>query len=449
MFRSINPYNQEIIAEFELEKKLDYKLDLAHTAFINWSKTTLEQRIGFLKRFAANLEKNKALYSETISLEMGKVLREAEAEIDKCIKTIFYYTKNAEELLEPKMVDSPYSKAYYRYEPLGAIFAIMPWNYPFWQVLRFAIPNLILGNTVLLKHAPNVLGSAKNIENAFLESEFLLGVFQSIIIDIPDVEKVISNPKVKGVTLTGSGNAGANVGALAGKYLKKSVLELGGSDPFIVLKDADIEQAIEFAVKARFQNAGQTCIAAKRWIVEKSVYKEFKSRILEEISNFSLGNQFDSQTTYGPVARLDLAEKLENQFKNLIKRGAKELKPWEKENCIISPQVLEVPKELSAAYKEELFGPVGLLIQAENELEAIEIANQTPFGLGASIWTKNVIKAEKLAAKIHAGSVFINAMVASDAALPFGGINISGYGRELGLFGLSEFSNIKSIALSK
>ena len=449
MFKSINPYNGELLAEFPVEKDIELKLQKADSAFKTWSKTSLSYRISLVQNFASKLEERSEVYGKVISLEMGKVLQEAAIELNKCVVTTRFYAENAESYLEPHILNTRYHKSYYAFEPMGAILSIMPWNFPFWQALRFAIPNILLGNTVLLKHAPNVLWSAKNIEETFREAGFEEGIFQCINVDIPEVEKVISDNRVKGVTLTGSSTAGSSVAALAGKYLKKSVLELGGSDPFIVLKDANIEDAVKMATLSRFQNAGQTCIAAKRWIIEDSIYEVFKERVLEEVNTLKVGNPLETGITTGPVARPDLAEKIEGQVKSLISGGANSLTEWQRTNCMIQPQVLEVSRTLSSSFTDELFGPVACLIKANDEEEAVKIANETSFGLGASLWTSDLEKGESLMHRINAGAVYLNGMTKSEGAIPFGGTNNSGYGRELAVYGMHEFANIKSYAISK
>lgn len=451
MFKSLNPYNGEVIAKFkaESENDIESKLINSNAAFESWSKKSVEERIRHLQVFSKNLQNKIEPYSKIITLEMGKTLKEAEREISKCIVTIDYYAEHAEDYLKTVYLNTQHQKAYYTFEPSGLILAIMPWNFPFWQALRFAIPNLILGNTVLLKHAPNALWSAKNIEDTFIEAGFDEGVFQCINIDIPLVEKVIADKRVKGVTLTGSDRAGSSVASLAGKHLKKSVLELGGSDPFIVLNDADIKKAAKAAVQSRFQNSGQTCIAAKRWIVESKVYDEFKAAVMEEIKGLKTGNPLDDETTNGPVARIDLAEKIESQVNELLDSGAVSLTKWERENCLIQPQILEVNRNTMLQFTEELFGPVGCLIKADNEKEAIQIANETDYGLGASLWSADIEKAEGLVHSINAGYLFINGLVKSEAGIPFGGVNNSGYGRELGVYGMHEFARIKSYIIAK
>jgi succinate-semialdehyde dehydrogenase/glutarate-semialdehyde dehydrogenase len=449
MFKSVNPYNGELLAEFQSDKNIELKLQKAESAYKVWSKTPLSFRKELVEKFANNLEEKAGAFGKIISLEMGKILQEAAIELNKCVVTTRYYADNAENYLQPQILNTRYHKSYYAFEPMGTILSIMPWNFPFWQALRFAIPNLLLGNTVLLKHAPNVLWSAKNIEETFREAGFDEGIFQCLNIEVSDVEKVISDKRIKGVTLTGSNVAGASVASLAGKYLKKSVLELGGSDPFIVLKDANLEDAVQTATLSRFQNAGQTCIAAKRWIIESSIYDEFKDRVLSQVQTLKVGNPLEEGITTGPVARPDLALKIENQVKSLTAAGANPITKWNRTNCLIQPQILEISRGLSLSFTEELFGPVACLIKAKDADEAIEIANETSFGLGASLWTKDIEKGENLMQQINAGAVYLNGMTKSEGAIPFGGTNNSGYGRELAVYGMHEFANIKSYAISK
>jgi succinate-semialdehyde dehydrogenase/glutarate-semialdehyde dehydrogenase len=449
MFKSVNPYNGELLAEFQSDKNIELKLQKAESAYKVWSKTPLSFRKELVEKFANKLEDKAGAFGRIISLEMGKILQEAAIELNKCVVTTRYYADNAENYLQPQILNTRYHKSYYAFESMGTILSIMPWNFPFWQALRFAIPNLLLGNTVLLKHAPNVLWSAKNIEETFREAGFDEGIFQCLNIEVSDVEKVISDKRIKGVTLTGSNVAGASVASLAGKYLKKSVLELGGSDPFIVLKDANLEDAVQTATLSRFQNAGQTCIAAKRWIIESSIYDEFKDRVLSQVQTLKVGNPLEEGITTGPVARPDLALKIENQVKSLTAAGANPITKWNRTNCLIQPQILEISRGLSLSFTEELFGPVACLIKAKDADEAIEIANETSFGLGASLWTKDIEKGENLMQQINAGAVYLNGMTKSEGAIPFGGTNNSGYGRELAVYGMHEFANIKSYAISK
>ena len=447
MFKSIDPYLQEVVGEFAQEEDPVARVKTAHAAFSAWANTSITHRKTLLLAFADTLEKHKETYARTITREMGKLFREAVAEVEKCVVTTRFYVEEAENYIAPVEVNSSNRRAWYTYEPLGAVLAVMPWNFPFWQALRFAVPNLLLGNTVLLKHASNVLGSAAHMDQAFRESGFPTGVFQALNLHSSKVGSVIADPRVKGVTLTGSGPAGASVAALAGKYLKKSVLELGGSDAFVVLHDADLETAAVTAVKSRFQNAGQTCIAAKRWIVEDSIYDAFRERVIQLVKQLQPGDPLKPETTLAPIARLDLAETLDAQVSDLVKRGAVPLTAQERDRCLLAPQVLEVPRSLAAAYREEVFGPVGFLVRAGHAEEAIAIANETPFGLGASLWTRDPEKAADWMKKIHAGSVFLNGMVRSEGPIPFGGTGESGYGRELGAYGIQEFANVKSYVI--
>ena len=447
MFKSIYPYSGEVVAEYEEDAAPLQKVEKAHQVFSTWKNKSLAERQQLIVRFAEVLEYRKLEYAKIISLEMGKLYNEALAEVEKCAITTRYYAEHAPEYIQPLVMQSSFPRAYTSFEPMGTILAIMPWNFPFWQALRCAVPNLLLGNTVVLKHASNVMGSALKMQEAFLEAGFPAGAFQALFLSSDKVEQIIADPRIKGVTLTGSGPAGSSVASLAGKYLKKSVLELGGSDPFVVLKDANIQLAAETAVKSRFQNAGQTCIAAKRWIVEEDIYDEFKELTLNLVSKLKLGDPFDTKTTLAPVSREDLAISIEKETNKLIADGAKALLPTEREGCLLSPTILEITRSHSAYYKEELFGPVGFLLKAKNTTEAIEIANETPFGLGASLWTQNMEQAAGLMRQIQAGSVYLNSMVKSEGALPFGGIGESGYGRELGKYGIQEFANVKTYAI--
>jgi len=445
-FSSINPYDGLILAQFEAEndKIIEQKINLAHTTFNLWKSLSIEERCKYVLDFSKSLEKNKLKNAEIITNEMGKVLSESVSEIEKCISSIQYFVDNAKTILSNVEVQNKASKSYLSYEPSGAILAIMPWNFPFWQVLRFAIPTLLSGNVVLLKHAPNVWMSANSIENLFHECGFPKGAFQHLSIGHEKVEKIISSNFVTGVTLTGSSKAGAAVASLAGKYLKKSVLELGGSDPFLVLKDANLEKAAIMAVKSRFQNAGQTCIAAKRWIVEKAIYDDFKDLVIQEIDKIKIGNPLLPNINMGPLARPDLAENVELQTNQLKNLGAKGIIPLKRDQNFLNASLYETSKDISNKFSEELFGPVACLTKVLDENEALTVANDTNFGLGASIWSNDIEKAQKLGRNISSGSIYINSLVKSDPSLAFGGIKNSGYGREMGSYGFNEFCNIKS-----
>jgi succinate-semialdehyde dehydrogenase/glutarate-semialdehyde dehydrogenase len=351
-------------------------------------------------------------------------------------------------MLQPKLITSDAQQSYISYEPKGIILAIMPWNFPYWQVFRFAIPNLLAGNTALLKHASNVSGCALAMEDLFLEAGFPEGAFQALLVNSKNIEPVIADPRVQGVTLTGSTSAGMSVGALAGKYIKKSVLELGGSDPFIVLKDADLDEAARIAVKARMQNAGQSCIAAKRWIVEEAVLGDFTDKVSNILGHMRQGDPFNPETDLGPMARPDLAAELAQQLKQTVAQGASLTLGGQHQEANFVPTLLTGVQPGMTAFEEETFGPLAVIIKAANEDHAIQLANQTPFGLGSSLWTTDLDKARRLARQIDSGNVFINAMVRSDARLPFGGVKQSGYGRELSFEGTHEFLNVKTVYIA-
>lgn len=449
--RTINPYDGSLIAEYTSwdSSRLQESLLLAESSFRKWRKIALEERGSLMRSLSDKLLSQKHALVELISLEMGKIRSEAIAEIEKCASLCRYYAEKGATFLKEETVPSEATYSVVRYEPLGGILGIMPWNFPFWQVFRYAIPVLMAGNVTLLKHAPNVWGCALAIERLFLEAGFPEGVFQSILIDIDLVEMVIAHPIVQGVTLTGSERAGKSVAMLAGKYGKKSLLELGGSDAFIVLADADVETAAKVAIQSRMANAGQTCIAAKRWIVEESVADLFMEKVLFHVSSLKVGNPLQETTTLAPMARLDLATQVRQQVERCIEQGATPLLPLSVSGTHFQPMILGNVDTNMIAYTEEIFGPVGTITIAKNEQEAIRQANQTPFGLGASLWTKDLEKAKKLASELEVGSVFINAMVRSDARFPFGGVKRSGYGRELSVWGLREFVNIKTVWASE
>ncbi|MCK7556678.1 NAD-dependent succinate-semialdehyde dehydrogenase [Chitinophaga sedimenti] len=446
-FSSIYPYTQETIATYPAHTpaEIERKLALADKVYHQWQQIPLEKRAELMRKLAAVLQQEVDAHATIITQEMGKTLKEARAEVLKCATTAEYYADHIEDMMRPKPIASDAQNSYVSYEAKGVILAIMPWNFPYWQVFRFAIPNVLAGNTGVLKHASNVSGCALAIEKSFITAGFPEGVFQSLLVSSQHLEPVIADRRVQGVTLTGSTPAGMSVASLAGKYIKKTVLELGGSDPFIVLKDADIEQAAKIAVQARMQNAGQSCIAAKRWIVEKTVAADFTARVQDIIHHLQQGDPMLDTTNTGPMARPDLAEDLLKQMNDTLKLGARVLAGGVLEGCNFTPALLADVKPGMKAFDEETFGPLAAIITAENEQEAIRLANKTEFGLGASLWTKDLGKAAVLARQIESGNVFVNAMVRSDARLPFGGIKQSGYGRELSLEGVHEFLNIKTV----
>lgn len=451
MFTSINPYTQKTLRTYRPDSAstIERKLKQADRAFADWSALSIRERADYLRKVGQYLTRNNQRYGELITAEMGKTLNEAIGEVDKCATACTFYADHAEAFLTDQLIDSDAQTSFTTYQPLGPVLAIMPWNFPFWQVMRFAIPGLIAGNVGLLKHAPNVFGCSLAIEEAFRACDLPIGVFQSLLIDVPAVDGLLSDKRVKAVTLTGSGRAGGSVASIAGREIKKSVLELGGSDALIVLADADLDKAAEVAVKSRMQNAGQSCIAAKRFIIEKSVKKSFTERLLHQISQIKQGDPMDSSTTMGPMARLDLADAIERQYQATLAKGAKRLTGGERDQCNVQPMLLDKVKPGMAAFDEETFGPLAVLIEAKDETDAIRLANQSDFGLGSAIWTQDLKRADRLARQIQAGSVFVNGLMRSDARVPFGGIKNSGFGRELSEAGIKEFVNIKTIWVEK
>lgn len=451
--KSINPYSGETLQEFNLltASELEVKLVSSSDAFSSWKDTEMEHRAQLMKNAANQLRANKDEYARIISLEMGKVIKESRAEIEKCAWVCDFYAEKAGEFLQQEPIVLPdQKKAKLIHQPLGIILAVMPWNFPFWQVFRFAAPTLMAGNTGLLKHASNVPQCALAIEEIFTNARFPVGVFQSLLIDTSVTVSLIEDNRIKAVTLTGSEKAGAAVASAAGNQIKKSLLELGGSDPFIVLKDADIAKAAETAVKSRMLNFGQSCIAAKRFIVEEPVYEQFLSLFCKNLSKLRQGNQLDENSEFACMARPDLAQELFEQVEKSVNAGAKLLiggdKPAEN-SARFTPTILTDIPANAPAYSDELFGPVASIFKVSSEDEAIALANNSQFGLASSLWTGDEIKAEKLATAIESGAVFINSMVASHPYLPFGGIKKSGYGRELGRNGILEFVNTKTVYL--
>lgn len=451
MFTSINPFTQKTIAEYtpHTPAEIEQKLQTGEKAYRTLLQVPLEQRRKWMMQVAGSLKANVEAHAALITQEMGKTLKEARAEVLKCAATAEYFAENITQILQPRPIESEAYKSYVSYEPKGIILAIMPWNFPYWQVFRFAIPNVLAGNTGLLKHASNVSGCALAIEKVFMESGFPEGTFQSLLVSSKDLEPIVADPRVQGVTLTGSTPAGKSVAALAGKYLKKTVLELGGSDPFIVLKDADLEAAARTAVQGRMQNAGQSCIAAKRWIVEKEIVPAFTAAVRHLLEHLQQGDPTLDSTNMGPMARPDLAEELAKQLQDTIRQGAKLELGGTYEGCNFAPTLLTGVTSDMTAFREETFGPVAVIIEAADEDEAIALANETDFGLGSALWTSDLDKAARLATRIESGNVFINAMVRSDARLPFGGVKQSGYGRELSLEGTHEFLNIKTVYIQE
>jgi len=450
MLKSINPFDQSPLQEYnELTSgEVQEKLSKASVAYKDWKKTSFAYRADLMLKAAALLTQNKEDYARTITLEMGKVIAEARAEVEKSAGGCEYFAKHAEEFLRDQDIATDARKSFVSYHPTGSILAIMPWNFPFWQVIRFAAPALMAGNVGLLKHASNVSGCSLLLEEIFLKAGFPPGVFQSLLISNRDVENVIQSDSVQGIALTGSEFAGTQVASIAGKHIKKTVLELGGSDPFIVLADADLKKAAKTATMSRMQNAGQSCISAKRFIVEKKVKEEFMNLFLENINALKQGNPFDESVSTGPLARVDLAEALDKQVQRSVARGAKLLTGGRGNGANYRPALLDQVVPGMPAFDEETFGPLAALVTVSTEQEAIDFANASRYGLGASIWTNDLEKGQRLARQVESGSVFVNTLMKSDARLPFGGIKKSGYGRELSEFGIKEFVNIKSILVA-
>ena len=423
-------------------------IDAVNDAFMKWRETDFLFRAMLMKNAAQILREQKEHYGKILTLEMGKPITQAIAEVEKCALVCEYYADNAEKILSEEIVQTDASQSYVRFDPIGIVLAIMPWNFPFWQVFRFAVPALMAGNVCMLKHASNVPMSALAIEEIFMTAGFPENTFKTLLIGSSLVKEIIDHPFVKAVTLTGSEQAGKQVASLSGSKLKKIVLELGGSDPFIVLDDADIDDAVKTAVTARLINNGQSCITAKRFIVVKKVYDEFEKKFVDAMSKVKIGDPMNKETELGPIAREDLLHELETQVKQSVEKGAVVLcggKRINQEGFYYEPTILSNLCKGMPAYDDEIFGPVTSLIKAKDENDAINIANDSAFGLGASLWTSNITKAKVLASKIESGSVFINGMVKSDPRLPFGGIKNSGYGRELSHYGIKEFVNIKTV----
>ena len=448
IIKSINPFSQEVIAEHEVltNTQLTQKLLLSRKAFINWRSTTFQERADKMRKLASVLRTNKDKLALLITNEMGKIYAESISEVEKSADNCDFYAEHAEQILRDKNYDTPF-KSMSVYDPIGAVFAIMPWNYPFWQVLRYAAPTIMAGNVSVLKHASNVMGCAKAIENAFLEAGFPEGVFQHVSIEIAQVENVIASNIIQGITLTGSEGAGSSVAAIAGKHIKKTVMELGGSDAFIVLDDANLETAAKVAAQSRMLNAGQACICAKRFIVTNKVADEFVSLFTKNIQMIHQGNPLSDNVQMGPLARFDLVETLAKQLKDALNQGAKLVTGGQHQGCNFEPTLLDYVTVNSVAFQEETFGPLATVIRANNEEDAINIANNHKYGLAAALWTEDRDRAYTLARRIEAGNVFINSLVRSDSRIPFGGIKKSGYGRELGEIGIKEFMNMKSVII--
>ena len=448
--QSINPATGDVLETFKETSRedLDRILAAAHAAFLEWRTAPFATRAQRMREAARVLRTRRVEYARTMTLEMGKPIVQAEAEVDKCAWGCEYYADHAETFLaeQPRQTDA--SRSYVRFEPLGPVLAVMPWNFPFWQVFRFAAPALMAGDAAILKHASNVPRCALAIEAVFREAGFPRGLFSTVLVEAPAVAALIADPRIVAATLTGSDRAGSKVAEQAGRELKKTVLELGGSDPFIVLADADVAAAARTAADARLINSGQSCIAAKRFIVVEPVADEFLERFVDELRSRRVGDPFARETQVGPQARVDLRDALHRQVVESVKRGAKLLLGGEipaGKGAFYPPTLLTAVDKGMPAFDEETFGPVAAVVRAKDEADAVRLANDSAFGLGASLWTRDRARAERLASQVEAGSVFVNGLVKSDPRLPFGGIKRSGYGRELSEYGIREFVNIKSV----
>jgi succinate-semialdehyde dehydrogenase/glutarate-semialdehyde dehydrogenase len=452
IFRSVNPATGETFSTYEetSSAEITRAASSARAAFLKWRDSPFSERRTVLKALAAGLKANRTRYARLITAEMGKPIRQAEAEIDKCAACCEFYAEHGEKMLKDEIVAAANTgRSFVSFRPLGVVLAIMPWNFPFWQAFRFLAPALMAGNGALLKHAGNVCGSALAIEDVVKRADAPEGLFRALLIPAEKAATLIADPNIAAVTLTGSTDAGRAVAAAAGKNLKKCVLELGGSDPYVVLNDADLELAATVCVQSRTLNTGQSCIAAKRFVVDDAVYDAFEQLFVEKMRALKTGDPSDPDNAMGPLARPDLRDELHAQVTSSVAKGAT-LKLGgfvpEGPGAFYPATVLADVKPGMPAYDEELFGPAAALIRAKDESDAIRIANDTEFGLGACVFTRDPNKGERLAKYgIDAGSVFVNALVKSDPRLPFGGIKNSGYGRELSAFGLREFTNIKTI----
>jgi len=449
--KAINPYTGKVCGTYpkHTEKEVFQILNDVNSANSGWKQTSFAKRSSLMLRLAELLADKKDWLSDLITSEMGKLKRESLAELEKCAWVCRYYAENAEQFLRPETIKTEATHSFISYQPIGTVLAIMPWNFPFWQVFRFLAPALMAGNTGVLKHASNVPGCALAIEQLVEEAGFPANVFRTLLVSGSDVQPIIENQTIKAITLTGSTPAGKAVASVAGAALKKTVLELGGSDPYIILSDADVKEAARLSAAGRLLNAGQSCIGAKRFIVMDAVYDKFRQEFLKHMEAANFGDPMNETSKMGPMARADLRDELHEQVKASIKLGAQLVCGGyipEGEGAFYPATVLEAIKPGMPAYDEELFGPVAALFRVQSEEEAIFIANDTVFGLGAAIFTSNHEKALKLAEKgIEAGCVFINDFVKSDPRLPFGGVKQSGYGRELSLVGIREFVNIKTV----
>lgn len=452
-FKSVNPATGEVVAEFDRHapEEVERRLQLAERAFAEWRDTPYAERAALMKRLSTAFRDKARDLGEIAAREMGRPITPAIAEVMKCALVCDYYADETPKILADEPIATDKGESYVRFDPLGIVLAVMPWNFAYWQVMRFAAPALMAGNVGLLKHASNVQGCAIALEEMFRSAGFPNGCFQNLAIAASEVEAVLRDDRVKAATLTGSEKAGASVASICGQEIKPTVLELGGSDPFIVLEDAELEACAKIAVEARLQNAGQSCIAAKRFIVVRAVHDRFVALLKEGFGTVVMGDPLDDKTTMGPIATENGRKDIERQVDESLARGAKAVAGGHRidgPGWFYAPTILVGVKKGMPAYDEETFGPVAAVIEVADEAEAIAVANDTEFGLGASLWTTDIARAKRLAAKVNAGFVAVNTMVKSDVRLPFGGIGKSGYGRELSHYGIKEFVNVKTVRIA-
>ena len=448
--QSINPATEEVLASFDAftPDQVDEAIGQADDAFRAWRPRSFSERALPMRKLARIFRERADRYGALMTSEMGKPITEARAEVEKCAFGCEHFAEHAARYLSDEPIESNARRSIVAFEPLGVILAVMPWNFPFWQVIRFAAPALMAGNAAVVKHASNVPQSALAIEEAFRDAGFPDGLVRTVLVPGGAIEPIIADPRIRAVTLTGSSDTGSRIAELAGRELKKTVLELGGSDPYIVLADADVDAAAKTGARARNQNNGQSCIAAKRFIAERAVANDFERGFAKAVEDLVVGDPMDPKTQVGPLARRDLLETLERQVDESVRAGARVLTGAERvgrRGFFYRPTVLADVTEEMPVFKEETFGPVAAVLRVADADEAIRVANDSAYGLGASLWTRDIALAERLARRIESGSVFVNGMVASDPRLPFGGVKRSGYGRELSAFGIREFTNVQTI----